>query len=382
MKRIGVDIRILAQEQWTGIAHYTCRLLHAVLAKDRENEYILFYSAAQKKLRRKIPRFSGVKPVQYVGLKLPNRLLNASFSLLNFPHLDELIAPSHAALDVFWSPNINFLTLSKNPRLLKILTVYDLSFEIFPEFFSLRQNAWYKAVRAKMLCEKFDKIITVSHNSRDDLIEKYGVSKEKIKVIYPGADDQTPLLKNPSLPETVRKKYRLPQTFVLSLGTLEPRKNTLALIEAIERINEHIPEPLHLVLAGKIGAKGNPLESSQNNDKIHSIGYVDERDKHALYQMASCFVFPSMYEGFGMPVLEAMQAGVPVITSSHSSLKEVARSAALLVNPYNLEELSSALLAMLSSARLREHFIRKGRERASDFSWAQATSELLKLFAL
>lgn len=382
MRRIGVDIRILAQEQWSGIAHYTYRLLQALLAKDKENEYILFYSAAQKKLRRKIPRFLRVKRVKYVGLKLPNRLLNASFSLLNFPHLDELIAPSHAKLDVLWSPNINFLALSQNPRLLKILTVCDLSFELFPEFFSPMQNAWYQAVQAQTMCKKFDKIITVSKNSRDDLIEKYAVSAEKIKVIYPGADDQAPLVHNSEFFEAVRKRYRLPHTFVLSLGTLEPRKNTRALIEAIEHVNEQTPEPIHLVLAGKIGAKENPLESSQNSDKIHYIGYVDEADKHALYQMASCFVFPSIYEGFGMPVLEAMQAGIPVITSSHSSLKELAQDAALLVNPYNLEELCSALLAMISDAQLREHFIRKGRERAKDFLWSDAADKLLQLFSL
>lgn len=180
----------------------------------------------------------------------------------------------------------------------------------------------------------------------------------------------------------VQEKYNLPEKFVLFLGTIEPRKNIEAVIRAFDKASYEFPS-YELLLAGGKGWNNKGIyeihNKLKNKDKIRFLGYVEHEEKPALYKLASLFVFPSIYEGFGLPPLEAMACGTPVITSNASSLPEVVGDAGLMVNPYNINELVEAMKVMLSDAELRQRFIEKGLARAQKFTWERCAEKTLEL---
>jgi glycosyltransferase involved in cell wall biosynthesis len=205
-----------------------------------------------------------------------------------------------------------------------------------------------------------------------------GLPESKISVVYQGVDHER---FHPDLAEAklraVRNKYGLPGDFILYIGTLEPRKNLAGLLAAWEHVKSDIP----LVIAGKPGWKFraifNAANKSKKQRKVYFLGFVEERDKPYLLKLARVFAFPSLYEGFGLPVLEAMAVGTPVVTSSVTSLPEVAGDGALLVNPYNQDELSFALDTLTEDERLREQLIQRGLKRAEFFAWDKTAQQTL-----
>jgi glycosyltransferase involved in cell wall biosynthesis len=265
------------------------------------------------------------------------------------------------------------------------LTIHDLSFDFFPEFSTRKQFFWHKAIRPKKQCERADIIITPSGNTKRDIVDYYQIDPDKIKVIYPGvkrnADDG-----QRTAVDGIRKKYNLPDKYILFLGTIEPRKNIIGLIEAFEFFRTKYPAVDHLVIAGAPGWKNEEIYARAKNstlaDKIHFINFVAPEDKSALYASADLFVYPSLYEGFGFPVLEAMSLGVPVITSNRSSLSEVAGSAAYLIDPTRPEQLALAMNELLNNNNLRDRHIQKGLEQVNRYSWEKAGLEWLNTLKL
>jgi len=231
---------------------------------------------------------------------------------------------------------------------------------------------------------RFDIIVAVSENTKRDLVELFNIPAEKIKVIYPGAGNLAPA--RPIDLEETQKKYHLPADYFLYVGNLEPRKNVASIILAFDQFLAEHPEynSYGLVLAGSKGWKFNDVfsawKSALNKDKIQLLGYVSETEKNCLFARARILIYPSFYEGFGFPVLEAMAAGVPVITSTNSSLPEVAQDAAILINPFNLAEIKAAMLAILASSQLRELLRGKAKLVKDKFKWEQAAQQYLKLF--
>ncbi|MFH1187760.1 MAG: glycosyltransferase family 1 protein, partial [bacterium] len=381
--------------------------------------------------------------VKFADFHYPNKFLNFSLRFFKYPKLDKLVEKKIGQkIDVWFSPNLGFINFSKNNSFKFILTIHDLSFERHPEFFASKKNFginyirgrfWHKYVGAKKICGQADKIIAVSESTKNDLIDIYKIPQEKIQVIYEGANascelkvesqklneekffdtssagvsqERTPAcsaLESPlgdSSGASVKNKYNLPEKFILFLGTLEPRKNISSIIRAFEKLHEGAklpigslaPNPIasetsgnyRLIIAGKKGWLYDDLfklaEKSKVKDKIKFIGYVSEKDKPALYKLASLFVFPSFYEGFGLPPLEAMACGTPVITSAAFSLSEVVGDAGLLVDPYDVNELAQAMEMVLSDEKLRERMIEKGLKRSEMFSWEKAAWESLRVF--
>jgi len=374
---IAIDIRCLMNPNYSGVAHYTYNLLNNIFRIDKTNHYKLFYNSNED-ITHNLPKFE-YPNVEFYGFKYPNKLLNSAFLFLNYPEIEQMIA----GCDIFFIPNLNFCALeSKTP---KTLTIHDLSYELYPQFFSCKQRLWHKFIRPKTLAAKSNKVIADSINTKNDLINLYKIDPLKIKVIYPGLDHQIfkKLSIEPTKLKELKAKYALPDKFLLYLGTIEPRKNIEGIIEAFALLKNQHPElaDLNLVIAGQKGWKYEQVfitaQNSAVNQQIYWLNYVEEKDKAYIYNLAEIFVFPSFYEGFGLPVLEAQACSVPVIASINSSFPEVLGDSALLVNPDNINEIAQAIYQILSTAELKENLIKKGEENCQRFSWTNCAQETL-----
>ena len=325
--------------------------------------------------------YNGFKPLdtetfQFINAKvvkgrLPNRLLNLGLRLgtLDFNNLA-------GGCDVLFMPNLNTVNLSLKSKL--AITVHDMSPVIVPEFYDVKRKLWHKFLQIKKILLRADVIFTVSKYTKNDIIRLYGMDEMKIKVVYPGVDLK---IFNPQIPEkdmrSARNSYSLPGKYFLFLNTIEPRKNLIGAVEAFEKANLDS----HLVVAGKRGWKTGKifrkLKNSAKKNRIHFLGYVKEEDKPAIIKMATGLLYPSFYEGFGFQALEAMAIGTPVIASQVTSLPEVVADAGLLINPYNLRDLVTAMENLEYSGFLKTTLVKKGLERARSFSWKESTLKTL-----
>lgn len=227
-------------------------------------------------------------------------------------------------------------------------------------------------MNARRDARRTNKIIAVSESTKNDLINLYQIKPEKIKVIYSGIGKQFQ-------PAKVKNQYGLPEKFILYFGTIEPRKNLIGLIKAFQMIKKKNPD-LKLVLAGSKGWLYEDIFKTAKGDKdIIFTGFIKEEDKPALYNLASVFVYPSFFEGFGFPPLEAMACGTPTIVSNNSSLPEVVGEAALMVDSYNLDELAWLMNEVLNDLKLREELKQRGLAQAKRFSWERTARETMKV---
>ncbi len=270
-----------------------------------------------------------------------------------------------------------------------VVTVYDLSFAHFPHLFR-GPNAAYLRLFTRLSCRVADKVIAISQSTRNDVARLYGVPGERVEVALPGVDPSfCPL--PPEQVELFRQKRGLPQTFILHVGTLEPRKNHIRLLEAFQQISNFKLQIANcklqianfkLVLVGGQGWSYGEIYAAVERlglqDQVIFAGYAPADELPLWYNAATLFVYPSLYEGFGMPALEAMACGVPVIASDSSSLPEVVGGAGLLVPPNDVDALAGAMRQLLADADLRQQLSRAGRARAAEFTWqhtARVTAE-------
>ncbi|MFH0892735.1 MAG: glycosyltransferase family 1 protein [Candidatus Falkowbacteria bacterium] len=378
--KIGIDIRTLMDENWSGVSGYTYNLVRKILEVDRSREYRLFYNSGRD-ISSRIPEFNADN-ARVVRTRHPNKIFNYFMQkTLGRPKIDRLLG-----VDRFISPHINFLSLSDRCR--KIITVHDLSFLRYPEFFSLRKNIWHRALNVKKMLKGFDMIAAVSENTKRDIIELCGIDEARIRVIYPGISRRyQPLDRTEKREEfeAARKKYALPRNYILYVGNLEPRKNVPGLIRAygIFRDANGGSKDMKLVIAGAKGWKSEDIfrewRESKYRQDIKFIGYVDEEDKVYIYNLAALFVYPSFYEGFGFPPLEAAACGVPVIAGSNSSLPEVVGQEALLVDSGNIAEIAGAISVVLKSGHPASFPATKSGKSQQRFSWENTAKGYLEI---
>lgn len=379
--RIGIDIRCFSKGKNTGVEEYTLNILEQLFELDKKNKYVLFLNSfSEPNFDLKI--FSRFKNVTIKRFRYPNKLLNFCFWYLHWPFVDKMIGE----VDVFFMPNINFIALSKKTKL--ILTIHDLSYEIFPQTFSLKRRLWHHIINPRKLCQGAEKIIAVSESSKNDIISYWKIPEKKIKVIYNGipADFEQLDHNNPELLK-IKEKYGLPFKFIFYLGTIEPRKNIPAIVIAYDHLRELNNPQLNkykLVIAGSKGWKTKNIlfvmKNAKFTDDIIFINNITNEDKAAVYTMASLFVYPSFFEGFGIPVLEAMRCGVPTITSNTSSLPEVVDSGAIMVDPDKPDELYVAIKEILLNRDFYAIMQQKALKQAVRFNWKASARELLKVF--
>ena len=377
---IGIDIRVLARGARTGVEEYTIDLLARLFDLDKSIQFKLFYNAYQK-VFLKYP-WLNLPNVELYDFKIPNRFLFISARYFNQPKIDRLLK----GIDVYFNPHFFVAPVSAKCR--KVITFHDLSFELHPYFFSWRKRVWQKfLMKTQREAEKADKIIAVSESTKQDLVNLYKIEPEKIKVIYSGVNEEF-RIKNLELriKEKIKKKYNLPEKFILYFGTIEPRKNLIGLIKAFELLNTKYKiqnTRYKLVIAGAKGWLEQDIfkaarESKYSRDIIFT-GFVEEQDKAELYNLAELFVYPSFFEGFGFSPLEAMACGLPTIVSHSSSLPEVVGEAAIMIDPYNIDELVWAMEMVLLDKDLREQLREKGIEQAKKFSWSRCAQETLEI---
>ncbi len=367
---IAIDLRSIQRGTFSGVENYTLSLLERMIREDKQNKYVLFYNGLSPKQAEDL-RFLNTS---VVARRIPNKLLALSTTFARKPDFAGLIGK----FDCLFMPNINHVVLGAGKRL--VVTVHDLSPVVLPEYYNIRRRLWHSSVGFRRTLTRADHIIAVSEYTKQELISVLGLPAAKITVVYQGVDAKrfTPQI-DVSVLRDVRNRYGLPGEFILYCGTLEPRKNVEGLLAAWESMEQQLP----LVIAGKPGWKYQSIfaraRKSKRAKQIQFLGFVEEADKPALYKLARVFAFPSLYEGFGLPVLEAMAVGTPVVTSSVTSLPEVCGSAAVLVNPYDHAEIARALDVVVQDATLRERLSAAGIAQASNFSWDKTAAETLQV---
>jgi glycosyltransferase involved in cell wall biosynthesis len=282
--------------------------------------------------------------------------------------------------DIYFSPSIVLPFISLSPS---VVVVYDLVFKIFPKYYRGLINIFYLKMFFKRSLINAKKIIAISESTKRELVNIYNIPEEKIKVIHLAAAKEYRLYEDKDQLAKIREKYKLPKKYLLYVGTIEARKNVKGIIRAYFALPDKIRFSTKLVLCGKkgwgVGDLEKRLADHQEKDSVIFLDYVDGTDLPLIYNLASLFVYPSFYEGFGLPILEAMACGVPVITSNCSSMPEVSGDAALLVDPNNISEISDKMKDVLEHSELAMELRSKGMERAKMFSWERAGKETFEL---
>lgn len=325
----------------------------------------------------------------HIAAKLYHALVTCKLPAYKGSLIGKLIAKYPAKLnpDIVHTPFIPIQKERYNSTPIVINTVHDIIALSNPEFFTKEDQQNFSTLLNKV-SKTADIFCSVSNNTRHEFCEFFGISSDRVVTIPLAASpDLFYKVSDTSFISNIKKKYNIPNTdYILSVATLEPRKNISSLITAFMRIQDEIKTTdIKLVLVGKTGWLTDEMlenmERSPNlKEKIILTGYVEDKDLAALYSGALFFVYPSFKEGFGLPPLEAMQCGTPVISSNTSSIPEVVSDAGILINPATTDELCQAMLNYISSPSLRKSFSQRGIERAKTFSWKKCANETLMLY--
>jgi len=383
---IVIDVRPLMEGKLSGIEVYIINLLNELFKIDHKNNYILFANAS-KDVTSKIPIFQN-KNVTVIQTRIPNKILNLTLSLLRYPKLDKLILKHikkhHKNLqetnkiDLFFMPDLRPSALSKSVT--KITTIHDLSFFHFKNFFSQKTKIWYKLVNPKREIKNSHKLIAVSTFTKNDLIESFKILPQKITVIYEAVSEKFAEQINSKDFENIKKLYHLPAKYYLFLSTIEPRKNIQNLIKGFiiyKRL--HPNDSTKLVIAGSANPKIFSKVALNQHEDILFPGFIHEENKASIIKNAEVFLYPSFFEGFGLPLLEAMKCGTPIITSNTSSMPEVVGDAAILINP-NYPEAIAEALERIQKPEVKADLKKNMTNQINKFSWKKCAQETLNLF--
>jgi len=356
---IGIDGSRAFLEKRTGIEEYSFQVTKHLHNKLDDYEVRLYLRKSQK-VNFDIPSRWKIKKINWPFLWTQ---IGLSLEMLFHP-VDVLFVPAHVV------PLIN----PQNT----IVVVHGLEFEFIPKAYSFWARM-YMRWSIKSSCRWAKKIIAVSENTKKDLIKLYKVPEEKIDVIYEGCNKNFEFLISNF--ESISNDKIFNSKYILFVGRLEERKNIIGILEAYKILKEKYKIAHRLILAGSPGYKYEFIKLKIKNLKleINELGYVDDALKYKLLSNADVFLFPTFYEGFGLPILEAQVAGAPVVASNNSSILEVAGESAILINPKKPEEIAEAVWKILSDNNLREELIRKGLENVQRFSWEKCTKNIAKL---
>jgi len=381
--RIGIDCRTILNPEkgeGAGVGHYTYQLVRHLLAIDKENDYFLFFDRTVEK--RRLNKFRQ----KNVSINFFPFIQYKKFMPGGYSHFLISAFISRFKLDIFHSPTLN---LPPSYRGNTVVTAHDLAVYKLPELYTKKQIALLKSIVPSAI-HQAKKIIAASQSTKKDLNEIFETEKNKITVVYHGVDKRFFTKSGAAEIRRVKDKLHLKDNYLLFLGTLEKRKNIIRIIEAYERLKEKLSEvgvkqkDYQLVLAGSPGHGfkeiKNKIEHSKYKNEILITGYIQPDDLDPLYEGAKIFVFPTLYEGFGLPVIEAMANAAPVITSNISSLPETADDQALLVDPYNVADIFQALSSLLTDSSLWHRLSQGGIKRAANFDWTKTAQETLQVY--
>lgn len=383
--KIGIDIRNIGKKR-TGDETVFLNLVKNLAVIDADNDYKLFTDLVDNKILGEIKNSLEVnnkKNFSIVSLKTRNKFT------WNFWILPRYLRKN--PVDVYLT---QYITPWFVPQNIKILTIiHDISFDFYPQLIK-KSDLFFLKTLIPLSLRRADKIIAVSRFTRDEIIKYYKVNPEKVEWVHNAVAedfrqlaDKVSYVSDEKIKE-VRKKYNLPEKFILYLGTLQPRKNIPVLIEAYKSLFDSPfvkGRKYKLVIAGGKGHNydrkvDKALKEYNLENSVVFTGFIDEQDKAAVLASAEIFVFPSLYEGFGIPILEAMSVGTPVIASDIPPHREIAGEAALFFDPKSPEDLSQKIEEILGSSKLKSNLIQEGREQVKKFSWQASAEKILAIF--
>lgn len=355
----------------TGVGQYTKRLFEEVAKIDKTNTYTFFaFLFAGKKKPEEPIKLENVR-YKYVRT-IPNRVY---YKLLRRGFKPKISYFLDKEVDLFIFPNfVNFPVSAKQKYW---IFVYDVSFITYPQY-SEKTNKDFLIKNLPESISDADKVITISESSKSDIEKNYPASKGKIEIVHPGInlDEYKPAAKDKI--KQVKGKFKITGDYILYTGTLEPRKNIIGILDAYDGLSEELQNKYTLVLAGGKGWQDEQIRSRLDDMKDKNIittGYVDDSDLPPLYSGAAIFLYPSFYEGFGMPPLEAMACGVPVVTANNSSLPEVVGDAAILVDANDTGSITGSIQKVLNDPVLRKRMIKTGLKQSKEFTWAKSAKK-------
>ena len=374
MPRIALDYTP-AVEQRGGIGRYVRELTAALARGDDDNEYRLFVAGASHASLPTTPAAN----FRWRPTRLTPRWLARLWHRARLPLPVEVFT---GRTDLFHATD--FVLPPTTPSTRTLLTVHDLSFVRVPEAASPPLKAYLDAVVPRSVA-RAQHILADSQATKDDLTALYGTPADKITVLYCGVDSLFQPVKEPELLSACRRKYGLDGiAYLLSVGTIQPRKNYSRVIEAVAVARQQ-GHDLHYAIAGGQGWLEDEMRGTiarlGMQPYVHLLGLADDADLPALYSGARALVMASLYEGFGLPVLEAFACGSPVISSNLSSLPEVAGEAAILIDPYNTVSLVDAIVALENQPDQRKRLVEAGFERAAGFTWRRSAQQLRSIYS-
>lgn len=358
---IGLDGSRAFVSGRTGTENYSYQLLKALAKVDKKNQYIVYL--------RSINSLNQLWPdnFQFKIIKWPRLWTQAGLAMQTFQDkLDVLFVPAHT------------LPVIRKPSLKTVVTVHDLGSEYLPSMHQIKQRL-YLGFMQRIQLKSADKIIAVSEATKKDLIKRLGIGEAKITVIYEGYDNKLfKPVKSDILVNSLSNYNLQPKTYYLFVGTVQPRKNLERLIIAFSRQLS----AFRLVIVGQKGWMSEQIYALPKKlgigERVKFLGYVPENDLPALYSGALALTFPSLFEGFGLPILEAQACGCPVLTSNVSSMPEVAGKEAVYVDPYSVDDIVEGM-RRLQATGYRKQLIQKGFENIKRFSWEKCARETLEV---
>lgn len=364
--KIAIDAHSVGT-QLAGNATYAASLIEALAEVDQKNDYTLYVTLPEtaEKYRSRWPNFSVSKTLPHTPIiRIP---LALSWELLRRP------------VDILF---VQFTAPPYSPC--KVVTaIHDISYEHLPETFN-RRSAFQMKLTIRHTAQHAVRIITPSEYSRQDIIDTYKIEPEKVTTVLQAAPAHISKVDDNAELERIRKKYDLPDDYILGVGSVQPRKNLPRLIEAYSHLaSQHSDLPPLILVGKKAWLSDSSIDSAAKfgvADKVRFTGFVPDEDLSAIYTAAKLFVYPSFFEGFGIPPLEAMQCGVPVIAGNKTSIPEVVADAGILVDPFDIHGIADAMLRVLEDGDLQAELIEKGFQRAKQFSWKKAARETLDIF--
>ncbi|MCX6797297.1 MAG: glycosyltransferase family 1 protein [Candidatus Doudnabacteria bacterium] len=360
---IGIEAQRANHPQKTGVEHYARQLILHLAEIDRENQYTLYLRSLPEAWFLKLPKNFSVKVMPFPIFWTQIRI---SIEMLLNP-VDVLMIPA-SALPII------------HPKR-SIVTIHDIGWRYFPDSFTWFMRNFLEW-STKFAIKHASKIIAVSEATKKDIVKFYNVSESKVVVIYHGYEKENPNSKFQISNKAQNSNIKFPEKFILFLSTLQPRKNLEGLIDGFRLLKQEHPDlPHKLVVVGKLGWKFDNIlrKIFDNQDMVVYLNHVSDDDRWTILSKADLLVLPSFYEGFGMTILEAFAANVPVATSKISSMPEVAGEAAVYFDPNNIIDIKDAMKCVLLDKLMSDCLKEKGKERLKNFSWEKCARETLEV---
>ncbi len=368
--RIGIDARPLSKQR-TGIGNYVQGLVDLLPRVAPQHDYLLY---SNRGIDLPFPAGAFQQRIDGAFGRCPG-----SFWLLG----RGARLARQDAVDVYWATNA-ILPFRMPSRVLKVVTVYDMVWLRCPET-TTRYNLFVQTMCARKAIANAHYIIVISRSTQDELIQSLGVPREKTKLVYPGIAERYKPQDHAKAAEYISRKYGVPQRYLATVGIVHPRKNQQFLVRVLGILKKNAQLDCPLLVVGPLGWKNSPLfreiqAAGMTENDIRFLGYVPDEDMPLFYAGAQAFLFPTLYEGFGLPPVEAMACGTPVIASDSPSMPEVLGDAAILEPLTSAERFATAIRRVLTDDQLRGALRAKGIQRAQSFRYESSVKQLLEIF--